>query len=92
MVLVCMRIRLHRGGFQESIATMTEISPTLNAIKDFMGVEDVEISKYGIDGFDRREPWNAPIFIVRGTSEKNYLANAVAFIDQLPIDYPHKQV
>lgn len=76
-----MRIRVHKGGFDESWKTLTEIEPTKEAIAQYLrdqwgglgyGVypENITVEPYG---FDPRIQVNTFIVLLDG--------NAVAFTD-----------
>ena len=74
-----MRIRAHRGGLDESMATVAEIEPTAQAVADHITTawklllgpgktitpEIVKVGKYG-DGIDTRIGWDTYIITVDG--------------------------
>lgn len=78
-----MKIRIQKGGLTESMATVTEIEPTREAIAQYLrdqwgglgyGVypEDIKVEPYW---FDQRIGWNSCIVLLNGC--------AVAFTDSL---------
>lgn len=69
-----MRVRLHRGGFEDSCSTIQEIDATFDALQLYMGSAEIRIEPYD---FDEREPWNADTFIVTS-------AECVAYCDKFP--------
>jgi len=64
-----MKIREHRGGFDESMATTVEIEPNLEAVARHVGVTDpstVTLKKYGPVPVDPRNGWNTHVVKVNG--------------------------
>lgn len=74
-----MKIRAHRGGLAESMATVAEIEPTSQAVADhitaswsrFLNGETitpdmVTVEKYGVDSIDTRIGWDTYIVTVGG--------------------------
>lgn len=64
-----MKIRKHVGSLSESMETIQEIEPTLNAVKEWVkstfnhqliDLDDLTVEKYG-PGIDTRIGWNTYI-------------------------------
>ena len=53
-----MKARKHRELFEDSIATMTEIPATFDAVSKFFNIPKSDIVFFGGECFDKREPWN----------------------------------
>lgn len=70
-----MKVREHRGGFADSMATVAEIEPTKEALAKFISEREdrsvktshVKVSKYG---FDNRIGWNT--YIVESKEENEW--------------------
>lgn len=69
-----MKIRLHRGGYDESMATIKQIQPTLEAVVGYVqtdlpvasirdGFGRVEVKPYG---YDERNGWDTHVVMVHG--------------------------
>ena len=59
-----MKARKHRGGFAESMATMKEISNTLEAVSEYFNLpKDSIVIEEGRD-FDSRHGWNSKYWFV----------------------------
>lgn len=74
-----MKIRAHRGGLAESMATVVEIEPTAQAVADHITAawdwlldgkvispDSVKVKKYG-DGVDTRIGWDTYLVTVDGS-------------------------
>lgn len=82
-----MNIRLHRGGFEESMTTAAEVEPNLQAVFDYLvghgysfvlDVAQVIICPYG--GIDPRNGWDTHLFMING--------EPLAFTDgDFPLDW-----
>lgn len=63
-----MRVRLHRGGYDESMATTKNVEPNVKALAAFFSADtlhtfvpfNIEVTKYGV-GSDPRNGWNTHI-------------------------------
>lgn len=89
-----MRVRLHRGGFDESMATTKTISPNLEELtafftRDMLGVFvpfNIEVSKHG-PASDHRNGWDT--HIVTGDIEGLALRVVLGYTDgPLPRELP----
>ncbi|MCK9567521.1 hypothetical protein M0R72_01065 [Candidatus Pacearchaeota archaeon] len=69
-----MKLRQHRGGLAESMATTIEIEPTMEALlvaireryKGLMDVADDAVSVNPHGHHDKRNNWNTHIVVIQG--------------------------
>lgn len=84
-----MKIRLHRGGLADSLATMREIQPTIEAVlayvrEDFprpdfpLSTEDLSFRHVG---FDERIGWETYYVVSRA----DHWSGVLAMTDGLPV-------
>jgi hypothetical protein len=61
-----MKARKHRELFMESLETMKDIPATIEAVAEFfdLPVENIRLSL--AHGFDYRDGWNSPTWLVLG--------------------------
>ena len=77
-----MKIRIHRGGFAESMATAQEIEPNCYAVAHYLrqyGIPDDDTVFESYDGVDSRNGWITHMVTVDGFP--------VAFTDGLPAEF-----
>ena len=86
-----MKFRDHRGSLTESMATVIDIPPTLEALKIII---NTELGKYGVPeisdemitvesyGFDNRIGWDTHIVIVNGYGVYGYIDGPISSITE----------
>ena len=77
-----MKIRIHRGGFAESMATVQEIEPNCYAVAHYLrqyGIADGDTAFSAYGGIDSRNGWDTHLVSVAGFP--------VAFTNGLPAEF-----
>lgn len=77
-----MKIRMHRGGLDDSMQTMQEIEPTCTAIMHYLrqhDVADADMAIMAYGGIDNRTGWDTHLVEVAGLP--------VAFTNGLPNEF-----
>jgi hypothetical protein len=64
-----MKIRMHRGGFEEAMATAAEIDASTSAVRSYLTAHHVPFGELlcAYYGFDSRNGWNTYIITIDGS-------------------------